>query len=382
MTKEYTNTIEGLSKYINSLLQQKQTTINALASFGGQLEYNIIEEEFTRLGISSTSVREKVRHIIQEIKSAEENYKSGLIFEAYSSIYDLLFNEFEDKILDERIIPENNYFFRLRSSSIEYLFKKEDLFHIPFEQRHKVGNQRYSISGYPCLYLGNSIYGCWEELNRPPINTTNIAALKNTVPIKLLDFRMPLKFTSEKDFCKAALIIACSIKVEKPLDPFKPEYIISQAVLHSLVRFNKEARKKGNRGIHGVIYKSTHTNNDDSLHKEPELFDNIVIPVVNSEIKDKGFCETLCNEFLISDPISLNIFNLSRDATATYVGEGNNSTPIERYTTSIFGILERDLRAELSGSDYKLDRTKYWKISKDSIPERFRNNFNSNPPLK
>lgn len=49
-------------------------------------------------------------------------------------------------------------------------FKPLDLFHVPFEKRHLIGNNRFSLSGLPCLYFGSSIYGCWEEMNRPNLD--------------------------------------------------------------------------------------------------------------------------------------------------------------------------------------------------------------------
>ena len=48
--------------------------------------------------------------------------------------------------------------YRIRLESNATLTKKEDLFHIPFQSRHLVKSQRFSIPGLPCLYLSNSIY--------------------------------------------------------------------------------------------------------------------------------------------------------------------------------------------------------------------------------
>jgi hypothetical protein len=47
--------------------------------------------------------------------------------------------------------------------------KRQDLFHNPFENRHAVATSRYSIPGLPALYLGDSVYVCWEEFNQPPL---------------------------------------------------------------------------------------------------------------------------------------------------------------------------------------------------------------------
>lgn len=59
------------------------------------------------------------------------------------------------------------------------------MFHIPITMRRQVGTERYSIPGYPCLYLGNSIYVCWEEMNRPLMSSCWVSRLKNTEELEL-----------------------------------------------------------------------------------------------------------------------------------------------------------------------------------------------------
>lgn len=39
------------------------------------------------------------------------------------------------------------------------------MFHIPFNKRYLIGNQRYSLTGQPLLYLGFSILDVLAELN-------------------------------------------------------------------------------------------------------------------------------------------------------------------------------------------------------------------------
>jgi hypothetical protein len=68
-------------------------------------------------------------------------------------------------------------------------FTRGELFHIPFEKRILVKPQRYSISGLPSLYLGGSIWVCWEELGRPRFEEMQISRFR-AVPksnIKLVD---------------------------------------------------------------------------------------------------------------------------------------------------------------------------------------------------
>ena len=67
---------------------------------------------------------------------------------------------------------------------------RNDLFHIPFELRHMVATQRYSMPGLPCLYLAGSIYTCWEEMGRPPLHELQCAAfwVKEGKSLKMLNF--------------------------------------------------------------------------------------------------------------------------------------------------------------------------------------------------
>lgn len=57
-----------------------------------------------------------------------------------------------------------NQFYRIRKRehNNEHL-NEEFYYHIPFNERYKVTNQRFSISGLPLLYLGSSIASCLLE---------------------------------------------------------------------------------------------------------------------------------------------------------------------------------------------------------------------------
>ena len=45
---------------------------------------------------------------------------------------------------------------------------RKRVFHVPFSMRSKMSTQRYSIPGFPCLYLGTSVELCCMELNKDP----------------------------------------------------------------------------------------------------------------------------------------------------------------------------------------------------------------------
>ena len=78
-----------------------------------------------------------------------------------------------------RINPHDMVAYRARKCDTYDLFCRTEMMHIPYHKRHLISNQRFSLSGYPCLYLGTSIYGCWEELERPDIDRFNITCMRN-----------------------------------------------------------------------------------------------------------------------------------------------------------------------------------------------------------
>ena len=45
-------------------------------------------------------------------------------------------------------------------------YEIEDIFHIPYNLRAKISSNRYSISGYPSLYLSTSLELCKQELKK------------------------------------------------------------------------------------------------------------------------------------------------------------------------------------------------------------------------
>lgn len=68
------------------------------------------------------------------------------------------------KFLESIEILPHKVFFRGRSSK-EFI-SHWDMFHIPFNKRHLIGNQRYSLVGQPLLYLCTSPHCVIKELNK------------------------------------------------------------------------------------------------------------------------------------------------------------------------------------------------------------------------
>lgn len=180
-----------------------------------------------------------------------------------------------------------------------------DLFHVPFESRHKVGSARYSIPGYPTLYLSNSIFLAYKELGEPRYENLYVSKFLHTKQFNrtetLLDLTSkPLWSTPECKFkflARWVLIMACSIEVGFPDSPFKPEYILSQ-ILFQWVKNNINIG--GHRKGIGVTYSSTKIV-DDRVGVYGHFYNTAI--AIHSSNKE-GYCSMLSKQFCMTKPIS------------------------------------------------------------------------------
>lgn len=298
--------------------------------------------------------RENINKISHSLIKAYDLFKQGLIGDCYNLIYEILFIDNNPSLLGvENKLPKNTELFRMRYSNSRYLYNKMEMSHIPFNQRNKVSNQRYSLSGFPCLYLGSSLYVCWEELNRPGFEDANSALFINKRELKLLDLRFPDNIESVSSLAKFLLAACCSVKSSSASDTFKAEYVIPQAVLHSLVKYNNENNVK-NR-YDGIIYTSSTYWNNDRLWDDINLFINIVIPAVytsESEITTKesmNYSSHIIDCFNVKGPTTYNIYDYKQES---YTGCDIHLT----------GLLYKDSQLNHHGYDWYLS-SKFHKLS-------------------
>lgn len=198
---------------------------------------------------------------------------------------------------------------------------RNDLFHIPFELRHMVATQRYSMPGLPCLYLAGSLYTCWEEMGRPPLHELQCAAfwVKDDKSLKMLNFsNRPARqaITSRPGGTPVApefesaqivlwpLVFASSIIVKHRSSPFKPEYVIPQMILQWVTH---------GHGFDGLVYFSTHVRAISRTDPLPVC--NVVLPA--KHVTPFGRCARLCDVFKMTDPVSWQMLS------SVNVGEGN-----------------------------------------------------------
>lgn len=228
-------------------------------------------------------------------------------------------------------------FYRVRQLPSIYEVEAKELFHIPISKRGIVKTQRYSIPGYPCLYLGKSIYGCWEEMRRPPMHTCAVSRFQNKVELNFIDLSLPTKEKLKLSIYQelVPLIISCMIPVVNDSDTFKPEYIIPQLIFEWFLK-NREINGKT---IHGIAYTSTHLN--DEFYFPDDKFINYAIPVFDVNEKHK-YCKKLCSIFQLTKPTTNDIEKLkwAYPVEGWNYPEGEEHKRMFNYDISDFGNLE------------------------------------------
>ena len=244
--------------------------------------------------------------------------------------------------------------YRVRRDSRDSL-TREDLFHIPFEERHCVATQRYSIPGLPCLYLGGSLYTCWAEMGRPPFHELHASAfwMDRSQTISVLDFSHRPKRLLAHCFADGSvtaipegrsllvrqlvlwpLIALCSIIVKHRDKPYKPEYIIPQMVL--------EWVRQGST-FDGVCYFSSHVQSVTEDRRIPTS--NFVFPTQN--ISARGRCSHLRSLWRLTKPYNwqlLNSVNIAPGVSSygNFDFEFIEGHP-EMYSATVFGDVETKL---------------------------------------
>ncbi len=328
---------EYTSDYIlDKVRQQKQKLLRLLQELDS--------EGYDFLGESESEITDCIKYLYNSVFNSISCFLEGDYSESRDIIYETFFDYSNSKRVPLRAksINPGAFFFRIRENNTYNLFEREEMFHIPFEKRELTSNQRFSMSGYPCLYLNQSIYGCWEELHRPNIDQCNIVCIKNVKSIRLISLSMPkldLRTISPKDIYSIVLSLVCSLKVDNPNAPFKPEYIIPQNVLNCLIKRNSRRRAID---YHGIKYTSTIYGSKQCIFNDRALFENFVFPI--QENKKAGLCRGLCNMFEISDPTTMLISRLSKDVYNEHLPQRVISR--SRYEVSEFGALEDLLKSE------------------------------------
>lgn len=209
-------------------------------------------------------------------------------------------------------------YYRIRSGKEK--FSRLDMFHIPMDKRQLIKSYRYSISGYPCLYLSTGLELCWFECGMPKefCYTSFKMELSDIKRIKLINFATtPVDLISSvyisymnhtedsslidmyivKYLVSFPLRVACSIEVLNRNVPFVEEYIFPQQLLLWV---------RENEFYDGIAYRTS-----SAIEKAREWnYFNVVLPA--KELED-GYCKKLSRLFIITEPIKVEMRNLIKN---------------------------------------------------------------------
>ncbi|RJR43088.1 hypothetical protein, partial [Salmonella enterica] len=225
--------------------------------------------------------RLKVIQSLQDgIINCLECFLTGDIKSAYDCFELMLKPQFISRHIKNICIPltemcnSQRPLFRVRKSD-RPLSTRKDIFHIPFNQRHLVRAQRYSVAGLPCLYLGTSLYICWREMDKPDFDKLYISSFitdkeddkslllnlsadflyKTRLFLKRKNAPKPIeKYSTSTMLSYLALwplILACNYLKKHNDASFIQEYIIPNLLMQWI------SRDINNNNIIGIAYRST-----------------------------------------------------------------------------------------------------------------------------
>ena len=312
---------ESINEYKNLFLAE----FNYLKNVKECEEHNILNNKTIDWlnNLHETLIKVKNKHSFFDlIIKAYIQWVSGNTVNAINSLektiknYDILVHKFE---------VNSKIFFRGRKS--KKLLSKEDLYHIPFNKRHLVSNQRYSLTGQPMFYFGLSVLNVLTEL-RQPINSfedVHLSCFINTDnSLRIYDFTNPFQSqigsldritksvedakidyfdtyygnnmeNHPKEFYKFIFLCVCSFKRNNENTNFVEEYVIPQ-MLTEITRKNK---------FDGILFSSTRINKDIAYSTDTLNFgkykENLVL--FTEYNKDGKFDFDLIEKFIVSKPI-------------------------------------------------------------------------------
>lgn len=271
-----------------------------------QLNSNEFHEKFHEIEkeITLDNFIDIENEICNKIEDVILQFRKGYLYDAYAEfskiledsfdiLGDMLYNSFKVNFSNT---PKELYRVRYTQIIDKYSFP-DNMKHCPFEKVHNLGNFRFSISGFPCLYLGSSLKVCKAEVSpkfeeevfyQAKYLVKNINHPKRKKPDNLLLLSLvPPTDASDNEslfnfFLLYPLFLACLARKKNENGKFHQEYIIPQLLLEFV---------RKSELLHGIEYISTHMTKEDSYSE----MTNYVFPV--REINDEGFDEELMKWF-------------------------------------------------------------------------------------
>lgn len=217
--------------------------------------------------------------------------------------------------------------YRVRKARKSINYARKDIFHVPISSRSMISTCRYSIAGYPSLYLSTSLDLCIEETGGKDkalmASRFKLARVEQELDIRVIELGVKPQDFGEQDGLQREyqnrrrelneidltdnhvrenylmwypLIAACSfIRADKNA-PFASEYIVPQLVMQWL-RLGSQRGK-----LLGLRYFSC------SSVRASEMGFDYVFPVNNHEYED-NYCSVLRKAILLTQPVLYNEYD-------------------------------------------------------------------------
>lgn len=292
--REYDNPLEELKR--------------VLACFQQLLKENYVMNTMDeKIFLNKSGVFKNIEKSCKDLEKIFATYMNGDLTEC-CNVLNRLFKRTANKLTKQVQFPttsiaKDSIWYRARNNDGMKNMRCCDLFHVPFDKRSYVTTKRYSIPGYPCLYMASSIMCCYKEIGLR--SSISVSSFKTRKDFEVYDFTFfPNEDNGPKQFWtfleSYPFKIACAILVKEQNENsvFIPEYIIPQFILHYTIK------QKGSKQF-GIIYTSTKAYSGNVKESLNEMYTNLVIPV--REIKEKGYCDKLNEMFSMTEPRNINV---------------------------------------------------------------------------
>lgn len=315
--------------FLNKIFKEHEKLIGNLCEFqidsytpkdGYEKNYKYIIKKIKKGKDVSKNISEKILSCLKECFNNRESI-------AYKILKNMLGNYGDDdngvlnylkELFSVKVIKYSKYapfsdLYRVTINNGDLSQNPLRLFHVPYNLCKKIGTNRYSIPGFPCLYIGGSSELCWRELNMPQNEKLYIVKY-DIIPDKLRFLNLAynpkawkgllsdcknIDIARHKDLIAAhavcwPLIAACSIIRKDPKSKFAPEYVIPQMLLKWVIEYEDNEGK-----IDGIRYFSTKYSENSII---PKSTVNYVFPAIKSN-DDKMYSSKLAEKFRITNPI-------------------------------------------------------------------------------
>lgn len=307
-------------------------------------------DEFNEPTKNLTCRYEEIKMVCAFLVQAVEEYLNGFPARAYNTFghaMNILIGHplkvYEKSITELFGVSNHKYedeldLYRIVRVSDNRPYPRRRVFHTPYNMRSLVSGSRFSIAGYPSLYLATSLQLCCQELHIDPYQDLAIASLfkleRNLefarahinvieLAVKPQDFLMESNDNYinkeypvgkrhisndmlKKDNVKEAymlwypLIAACSFIRTNQSAPFSAEFIVPQ-LLMQWVRSNNTSDDRRHHRLTGIRYFSC------SSMIASNMGFNYVFPTSGQQISpDLPFCSVLGRAFRLTLPVYIN----------------------------------------------------------------------------